>query len=191
MARKLRENTENGIYHVYARGNDRDLIYRDAVDCRIYLAFLGHVTRIKGLQCLAFCLMHNHVHLLLETPRANLSSAMQRLHGGYAQAFNARHGRSGHVFQGRYGAVRIVSDPQLCAAAAYIARNPVEAGLCERAEDWQWGSYAAALRGAGPAWLESRRLLRYFGDGRDRAIQSYRLMSEAYRAPDRAEPKGV
>jgi putative transposase len=152
-------------------------VYRDDVDRRIYLRTLGTVVVKKRWRCLAYCLMNNHVHLLLETPEANLSSGMQRLQGGYAQVFNARHRLSGHVFQGRYGAVRMRSDGQLCAAAAYLARNPVEAGLCEQPEEWPWSSYRAATRSRTRTWLDADRLLSYFGEKRAPARQRYVQMS--------------
>src|SRR5262245_6576248 len=100
----------------------------------MYLARLAKAVDRFGWRQLAYCLMNNHVHLLLETPSANLSEGMRSLHSGYAQGFNLRHGRVGHVFQGRYGAVLMARDAQVCAAAAYIARNPVEAGLCRTPE---------------------------------------------------------
>ena len=178
MARKLRENIPGGIYHVYARGNARVLIYRDEVDRRIYLSRLGRVATGMKWRCLAYCLMNNHVHLLLETPEPNLSSGMQRLHGSYAGVFNSRHGRCGHLFQGRYGAVRISSDRQLCATAAYLARNPVEAGLCARPEDWPWCSYRRLVLAADHAWLDSRRLLSYFHDEPEVALHRYVQMSQ-------------
>jgi len=178
VPRKPRENLEGGVYHVYARGNAQGLVYRDDLDRRTYLRMLGKVVVSNRWFCLAYCLLENHVHLLLETPNANLSSGMQRLQGAYAQSFNARHGRSGHVFQGRYGAVRISSDRQLCATAAYIASNPVEARLCKLPEEWRWSSYRAALGASTPAWLDVDRLLSYFGTGRGAARRHYAQMSE-------------
>lgn len=172
VARKLRENVEGGVYHVYARGNARARIYLEDADRLDYLKRLGQVAAAMAWRCLSYCLMPNHVHLLLETPRGNLSLGMQRLHGGYAQAFNRRHALEGHLFQGRYGAVRTRSDEQLWATAAYIARNPVEASLCERPEQWAWSSHRAVLAGVGPPWLDVRRLLWYFGGGVD-PIRSY------------------
>jgi REP element-mobilizing transposase RayT len=91
---------ENGIFHVYARGNDRQAIYRDDGDRATYLRLLERVVRRQEWRVLAFCLMDNHVHLLVQTPHADLGRGMQRLHGHYAQTFNARHGRVGHLFQG-------------------------------------------------------------------------------------------
>ncbi len=175
MPRKPRENYEDGIYHVFARGNDRREIFGDDTDRLVYLRLLGSVTQAMKWTCLSYCLMRNHVHLLLGTPDANLSAGMQRLHGCYAQAFNARHGRVGHVFQGRFGAKLIATDAQLQVTAAYIAHNPVAAGLCRRPEDWRWGSYRAILGGPSPSWLNVASLLEHFG--LDAAAGSRRLMS--------------
>lgn len=138
MPRNPRENVEDGIYHVYARGNDRQSIYVDDRDRRTYLLILSDVCDEFAWRKLAYCLMNNHVHLLLETPKANLSEGMQRLQTRYSQRFNRRHERTGHLFGARFGAVRITSDKQFVAATAYIARNPVEAGLCETPELWPW-----------------------------------------------------
>jgi putative transposase len=173
VPRRPRPEIEGGVHHVFARGNDRRAIYLDDLDRRIYLAILGRVTRQRRWRCLAYCLMPNHLHLLLETPHANLGAGMQQLQGGYAQAFNRRHERVGHVFQGRYGSVHITTDEQLWATAAYVALNPVTAGLCERPEQWRWSSHASTLNGrTGHRWLDAARLLSHFeglgGEPRER-----------------------
>jgi REP element-mobilizing transposase RayT len=173
MARQPRVNVEDGIYQVYARGNGKARLYLDDADRRIYLRILGRTVVQKRWRCLAFCLMNNHVHLLLETPDANLSAGMQRMHGRYAQTFNGRHGRVGHVFQGRFGAIGVRSDEQLIAAAAYIARNPVDAGLCDHPAAWPWSSFGAVLEGTGPAWLDAPRLLSWFSDDDAAARRHY------------------
>lgn len=159
MPRKHREDVEGGLHHVFARGNGKQRIFLVDSDRLIYLRMLARVIDRMSWRCLAYCLMENHLHLLIETPLANLSAGMQRLHGRYAQDFNERHSRVGHVFQGRFGAVRVRSDEQLWAVAAYIARNPVAAGLCEFAEEWTWSSHAAMIgvRRA-PKWLDIPRL---------------------------------
>ncbi len=133
-------------------------IFMDDADCLLYLRKLGKIVRAMEWNCLSYCLMENHVHLLLETPQANLSRGMQRLHGGYTQAFNGRHKRSGHLFQGRFGAVRIVSDEHLAAVTRYISQNPVEAGLCEHPQEWPWNSEYATTHRRRPDWLEVGRL---------------------------------
>src|SRR5262245_9626283 len=100
--------------------------------------------------------MNNHVHLLLETREPNLGAGMKRLHGSYVQRFHARHGSSGHLFQGRYGAKCITTDEQLWTAAAYIAMNPVEAGLCRRPDAWPWSSHSMVLSGTARTGSTSR-----------------------------------
>ncbi|MET0615996.1 MAG: transposase, partial [Thermoleophilaceae bacterium] len=178
MARKPREDVADGISHVFARGNDRRVIYRDDTDRQTYLRFLARAVRQFRWGVLAYCLMPNHVHLLIETPLANLGAGMRWLHGLYAREFNDRHGRSGHLFQGRYGSVRVNSDEQLWGVAAYIAMNPVEAGLCDAPEDWEWSSHAATVRGRGPRWLDDGRLLFHLaggvGDPRERYCSMFR-----------------
>ena len=173
MPRKPREEVAGGVFHVFARGNRREDIYVDDLDRHVYLDLLARVGGRQRWLCLAYCLMDNHVHLLLETPWPNLGEGIQRLHGRYAAVFNRRHRRSGHLFQGRYGATRISGDPQFLAAAAYLALNPVAAGLCRRPEDWRWSSHAELLVGKAPGWLASRRLLELFGASGRGGARSY------------------
>jgi REP element-mobilizing transposase RayT len=164
MPRKPREDVPGAVHHVTARGNRRQIIYLDAEDRETYLDLLGEVIVLRRWLCLAYCLMDNHVHLLIETPEGGLGRGMQLLHGLYADTFNKRHGRSGHLFQGRYGAERIKTDAQLWVTARYIARNPVEAGLCAEPGGWVWSSHAATVGArAAPAWLDVARLRGYFG----------------------------
>jgi REP-associated tyrosine transposase len=141
---------------VYARGNAQQAIYRDDTDRLIYLRLLGVVVGVTDWRCLAYCLMDNHVHLLVETPRPNLGVGMQDLHGSYGRRFNDRHGRSGHVFQGRFGAKRVTRDAQLWTTVRYIALNPVRAGLCTDPRQWRWSS-----AGSSPHWLALPRLFEY------------------------------
>lgn len=144
VARRPREIVAGGIYHVYARGNDQRPIFVDDTDRYVYMAILSDVCARSEWLRLAHCLMDNHVHLLLETPLPNLSEGMRRLQWQYATRFNRRHDRSGHLFQGRYGAKRVASDEQLVAVTRYIAMNPVEAGLCETPERWTWSDCSGA-----------------------------------------------
>ncbi len=149
--------------HVFARGNNRQRIFRDLDDRELYLSLLGQVVRRQRWACLSYCLMHNHIHLLVETAAPNLGTGIQRLHSLYAQTFNKRHKRCGHLFQDRYGAIRVRSDEQLLQVARYIALNPVQAGLCGRPDEWPWSSHAAMVGGEAPPWLDVQRLLGFFG----------------------------
>src|SRR6059058_5588779 len=113
MARTPRQEAEAAVHHVYARGVERRKIFMDDRDRRNYVARLAAVVGRQEWRLLSFCLMPNHVHLLVETTRPNLGDGMRLLHGGYAQAFNTRHSRSGHLFGGRYGSKRAEDDGQL------------------------------------------------------------------------------
>lgn len=162
MARQPRVELADGVHHVFARGNGRQLIYLDDADRRSYLAMLGRVVESKEWRCLAFCLMDNHLHLLIETPLPNLGAGMGWLHGTFAQQFNARHGRSGHLFQGRFGSVLMKTEAQVWTTVSYIARNPVAAGLCARPADWAWSSHRAVIGHRAIPWLDRERLLSHY-----------------------------
>lgn len=163
MARRPRAETEAGIWHVYARGNNRETIFRGLADLTEYLTLLDHVSEWCRWRCLSYCLMPNHVHLLIETTEPNLGIGMRELHGRYARAFNKAHGRCGHVFQGRYGSKRIKDDTHLWTEARYVALNPVKARLCRAPEDWRWSSHRAVVNGEPPAFLDVERLFELFG----------------------------
>jgi putative transposase len=163
MVRALREDTE-GIHHVYARGNNRERIFRDAADRDAYLKTLASVTVRMRWRVLAYCLMDNHLHLLIETREPNLGRGMQRLHSLYARTFNDRYRHTGHVFEGRYGSRRVVTDEQLWATVSYIAHNPVKAGLCATPDQHPWSSHALVVKGRAPRWLDEGRLFECFED---------------------------
>jgi putative transposase len=162
MPRSRRTELAGGIHHVFVRGAVRQTIYLDDRDREWYLAKLARVARWMSWSCMSYCLMGNHMHLLIQTPEPNLGVGMQRLHGAFAQAFNRRHEKDGHVFGSRYKAKLVKTDAQLWATARYIALNPVVAGLCATPEAWPWSSHAAILDGSDPPCLDRPRLLSYF-----------------------------
>ncbi len=126
-----------------ARGVDRRVIFRDDRDRQRYLDLLREVIERYGWRVLAYCLMDNHVHLLVETPEPNLAEGMQWLNGHYGRYYNDRHDRCGHLFQGRYKALRQRTDAQLLQTLRYIVLNPVEAGICELPGEYRWSSHRA------------------------------------------------
>jgi REP element-mobilizing transposase RayT len=127
-----------GVYHVTARGTGPIPIYRDDFDRGRFVTRLAAVESRMGWIRRALCLMETHYHLMVETPEPNLSAGIHQLNGYYAQLFNRRHGRVGALFQGRFHAVLVETDEHLATARAYIAANPVRAGICARPEDWPW-----------------------------------------------------
>lgn len=143
MARPLRIQFPGALYHVTARGNGRQPIFADDIDCERFLTVLTGIVVRYHLRCHAHCLMVNHYHLLLETPDANLSRAMRQLNGVYSQAFNRRHERPGHVLEGRFHAQVVDKDAYLRETCRYIVLNPVRAGLVGHPREWPWSSYRA------------------------------------------------
>lgn len=122
-----------------ARGASKQLIFEDDIDRKKFLDLLsGHANR-NEMSILAYCLMGNHVHLLVQDPCKRLSQAMKNLLASYATWFNLRHGRCGHLFQGRFKSEPIENDSYLLSVVRYIHKNPVAAGLTE-AKDWRWSS---------------------------------------------------
>jgi REP element-mobilizing transposase RayT len=135
-----------GIYHVTARTAGPIAMFHDDFDRTYYCRLLSQLDRKFGVAIRMFCLMTTHVHLLLETRGENeLQNTMKWLNWCYARAFNRQTGRSGHLFGRRYWCKHVVTSGQLLGAARYIARNPVRAHLCERAEEWLWSSYAGTI----------------------------------------------
>jgi len=179
MARAPRIEVENGLYHLDARGNERKPIYRDAVDRKRFLEILELISERYGWRVLVYCLMTNHYHLLVQTPRPNLACGMRQLNGVHAQAFNRRYGRDGHLFQGRYSAVLLQADEHLLNAVRYIIRNPLRAGVCARVEEWRWSSHAATIGVRTPGFLATDLLLSYLGESRASARERYLGLVEA------------
>ena len=164
MSRPLRIEFAGALYHITSRGNDRAAIFLVDSDRRQFLDTLGEVVGRCGWRCHAYCLMTNHYHLVVETPRANLSAGMRHVNGLYTQRFNRRHERVGHVFQGRFHAVVVERETHLLELARYVVLNPVRAGIVRRAEDYRWSSLRASLGFEPlPRWLMSEEIVTPFG----------------------------
>jgi len=138
-------------------------LFVDDVDRAKYLELLAQVVVRQRWRLLAYCLLGNHMHLLVETPEPNLGDGMRRLHGAYGRWFNDRHRLIGHVFEKRYGSELVRDEDYLFTLVAYIANNPVRAGLCAEPGGWRWSSYAYTLDGTAPPWLDAARLFELVG----------------------------
>jgi len=157
-------------------------IYTDDIDRRMFIAFLAQSVQRRHWVCLAYCLMSNHYHVVLELKKPNLSEGMHRLNWLYALRFNERHGHSGHLFEARFDSAEIKTEEHFHAALAYVVLNPVRAGMCEDPADWPWSSYRAT---AGlercPPFLAAARVRRLFGPGRRgtaRYVEHVRALAE-------------
>ncbi len=175
MARPLRIEYPGAVYHITARGNARKKIFKDDADRTIFIEVLDSVVTRYNWLCHAYCLMYNHYHLIIETPEGNLSRGMRQLNGMYTQAYNRRHKRVGHIFQGRFKAILVEKESYLLELCRYVVLNPVRAGAAERPEDWKWSSYraTAGIRKAVSS-LTVDWILGQFGDNRWQAVCRYK-----------------
>jgi putative transposase len=128
MARPLRIEYDGAFYHLTSRGNERKAIFKDDTDRQLFLDSLSQVTERFHWLCHAYCLMDNHYHLVVETPDANLSQGMRQLNGVYTQAYNRRHRRVGHLFQGRFKGILVQKESHFLEVCRYVVLNPVAAG---------------------------------------------------------------
>lgn len=154
MSRPLRIEFTGALYHATSRGDGREVIFLGDEDRYLFLDVLSEVVRGFNWAIHAYCLMDNHYHLLIETSEGNLSKGMRQLNGVYTQRFNRRHGRVGHVFQGRYKAILVQKESYLLELARYVVLNPVRARMVRTPDQWPWSSYrATAGLDPAPSWL--------------------------------------
>ena len=163
MPRKLRVDFEGAWHHVMNRGIGRARIFDDDATRR-FLCELRDACALYQVEVHAYCILPNHFHLLLHTPEAGLSAAIQRLSSRFTQAVNRQRGRDGPLFKGRFRSISVDDDAHLARVSQYIHLNPVEAGLTAAPEDWPWSSAASYLGlVAKPEWLHVSALLGMLG----------------------------
>ena len=178
MDRKNRQLSESNIYHVVVRGVGRQLIFEDDKDRQEYMQMLLSDARKRNGLILAWCLMGNHVHLLLQLDMEQIAQVMRRVGSGYARYFNKRHDRVGHLFQGRFGSTPISTDEQLMAVVRYIHRNPDEGGVSTY-ESYPWSSYREYLGQA--VTVDTKLVLGTFG-----SIEQFKMFHRSWN-PERIE----
>ncbi len=166
MARKLRLQYPGAIYHLMNRGDRREPIFLNPADHQTFLQTLGEACAKTDWQIHAFCLMKNHFHLVVETPKANLSAGMKWFLGTYTSRFNRRHRLFGHLFSGRYKSLLVEGSGNgyLKTVCDYVHLNPVRAGLLQTGQpllEFPWSSYPQYLRPPGQRarWIRVDRLL--------------------------------
>jgi len=174
MARPIRLEFPDAVYHVTTRGNGGEDIFVDDQDRQQFLDVLEEVVLRSGWIIHAYVLMGNHYHLLVETPKANLSRGMRQLNGVYTQRFNTRHASGGRVFQGRFKAILLERDAYLLELARYIVLNPLRLKAAKNISRYRWSSYrATAGEIQAPSWLNTAWTLAHFGRGSSVAQRKY------------------
>jgi putative transposase len=163
MARLPRVFGPGLLYHVIVRGNHRETVFFDHSDYETYLRRLAVYRARYAVTLHAYCLMPNHVHLVLGTAETPLDRFMQSLQQSYTQRFNRRYAQVGHVFQGRYKALLCETDDYLITLVRYVHQNPVRAGLAARAEDYPYSGHRAYLGGVATALVDPTFVLGLVG----------------------------
>ena len=163
MPRKPRQPSSTGIYHVILRGIDQQILFRNDMDYQAFLRFLIEVKKSSPFILYSYCLMNNHVHLLVRETETPLSSFMRRISVKYALHFNTKYSRTGHVFQDRYKSENVEDERYFLTVYRYILRNPVKAGLCQEPADYRWSSYSELFQR--DSWVDSGLPVRLLGPG--------------------------
>jgi putative transposase len=177
--RKPRLEIEGGLYHVITRGNNRQLIFGSDDDHHRFLLQLIHQKGKLPFYLYAYCLMPNHIHLLVERQEDSISRVMQRLLTAYSQYHNRKYRKSGHLLQGRYKAILCQSDQYLAELVRYIHLNPVRARMVRRAQDFRYSSHRAYMGLDESPLVDSEPLLRHFGATKTLARERFGLFVRA------------
>ena len=180
MGRKKRTWYQNSYYHITCRGNHRNDLFRDTDDFCVYLELMGFYLKQfweTPYEVICYCLMDNHVHLLMRMSSRPLGDYMKRLNLAYAKYFNGKYNYIGHLFQDRFFAELLVTDKQLLEVSRYIHLNPVKAHMVDFPIDYKWSSYKSYITDSPYTILHQERILEYFKT--DDARELYRIFVES------------
>lgn len=174
MPRQGRMLSESKIYHVMIRGNERKNIFRADVDRKKFLSVLSEINKDRKFSIYAYCLMDNHVHLLINEGNEEIARIMKRINVSYAYYFNKKYKRVGHLFQDRFKSEAIESKQYLMAAARYIHNNPVKANIAGEPGLYRWSSYNTYVKGNQhlESIIDTKPILGLFSSNWDVAIKS-------------------
>lgn len=175
IGRKEREWYPGAIYHLMERGIRRLEIFKEEMDYEIFLIILKKVTEEYEAKVHAYCLMTNHVHLLIETSNYEIGKIMQKIAGDYAKTYNQKYGYRGHLFEDRYKSCLVKEDAYFLQTSRYIHLNPVKAKMAAHPEDYKWSSYRAMLALKDDGITERNRTLSYF---KNQSVLRYREFVE-------------
>lgn len=164
MARPLRIEFPDACYFLTSRGNSGQPVFLNSDDGKLWIDIFESVCRRFQWICHAYCLMGNHYHLVIETPKPNLSAGMRQLNGVYTQSFNRKNNRSGHLFMGRFHSVVFQKDKYLKPLVAYALRNPVRKGFIKNPMQWKWSSCRASAGKEVCPFVDTGTVAENFGD---------------------------
>lgn len=190
MPRGPRLDAPGTLHHVMIRGIEQGSIVRDDTDRKAFVERMGKLAKGSGTSIYAFALMTNHAHILLKSGTNGLPTYMRRLLSGYAQFFNRRHRRVGHLFQNRYKSIICEEEAYFDKLVAYIHLNPLRAGLVESLAElamYPWSSHAVVMNKVSYEWIDLDYVLQFFGRTATSAVSAYLEFLEEEIGIDRNE----
>lgn len=140
MGRPTREEYKGGIYHVVARGNNKEYIFKESIDKGYFVKLLKEYKIAMGYNIYGYVLMDNHYHIIIQTMDKKLQEIMHQINNKYSKYFNYKYKRVGHIFQERYKAVLVQDERYMLYLLRYIHQNPIKAGICKAVDDYKWSS---------------------------------------------------
>ena len=178
MGRPWREEYKGGIYHVIARGNNKEYIFKEDIDKGYFIKQLKESIDGMNYRVFGYVLMDNHYHILIQTMDKKLQEIMHQINNKYSKYFNAKYKRVGHVFQGRYKATLVQDERYLIWVLRYIHQNPVQAGICKTVSEYKWSSDIFYRRGI-KGFVNVDIVLNMLDAERNEAVKKYiELMTE-------------
>ncbi len=175
MPRTARQKSETGIYHIIMRGINKQETFFAHKDKQKFLEFVLRFKEISQFELYGYCLMDNHIHLLLKEVTEPLSVAVKRISGGYVYWFNEQYDRCGHLFQERYKSEPVEDDGYFLTVLRYIHQNPVKAGMVENIADYRWSSFNEYT--GSPRISDTDFALKMFSGDREKAVELFRDFS--------------
>lgn len=171
MARLPREKSETGIYHVMIRGINGQIIFEDHGDKSRFVTTLGTFKGEDNYDIYAYCLMDNHVHILIKEIKDSISTAIKRISSSYVHWYNSKYDRYGHLFQERFKSEAIKNDSHLLTVLRYIHQNPIKAGITHNIVEYEWTSYNEYINK--PILVNADYVLSLFSDNRKKAVDLF------------------
>ena len=172
MPRTSRQRSESGYYHVMIRGNNKNSIFKGKEEKEKLYEIIRKNKKEEGWKLIAYCIMNNHAHLLIQEGTREISVIMKKINVAYAMYYNKRHKMVGHVFQDRYKSEAIADNRYLLAVIRYIHQNPVKSGIVEEIASYKWSSYAEYI-GEVEENLVDTELIEIFSKNREEAIKEF------------------
>ncbi len=177
MPRTARKKSKTGVYHLILRGINRQTIFEDDEDASRFLETFDHYKNICGYVIYAYCLMGNHIHMLIKEGREELGKVMKRIGVSYVYWYNYKYERSGHLFQGRYRSEIVEDERYLLTVLRYIHQNPLKAKMVESVKEYRWSSYHEYIAG-NSKFVDCNFILKLFDDDSKKALTLFENFHE-------------